>query len=398
MNNLNINLLKKLIDDVELKEYKGFDPYDIKGSKFYSKNFYSNSILPKIKRKTLDILEIFFPYFLRKYFKIEKKENAKAMGLFLLTYINLYRIDKEKKYLDKIENITKWLIKNSNKEYKGLSWGYPFDWNSIIFIEKHTPSSIASVTIGEAFIEIYKTTENKKYLEYVEKISEFMIEELNIFFKNENEICFSYTPIDNFQVHNINLLDAAFLIEAGDLLNRSDLIEYGKKATNFSISEQNKDGSIFYWSKEQNKNSPNHLDLYHSGFEIRALYRISKVLKKEKYTRAFIKYKDFFLKNYFEQKDIKITPNSVYPIDIHGCAEAINCISSIDEKKEYRNYADKALSFTMNNMYYKNNFIYKIIKVKGIKKKIKISYIRWGDAWMLKALSEYIFRYGKEQK
>lgn len=392
-----MKILNELLLAVEKEDYSGYDPYDIKGTSCYSKNFYNKNLISKIKRKILDNIELLFPYYLRKLFKIPKRKNAKAMGLFLMTYNNLYKIEKKEKYIDKIEYITKCLLNHSNNNYEGLCWGYPFDWNSVIFIPKNTPSSIASVTIGEAFIKLYNTTKNEKFLKYAEKISRFMINDLNIYHKNENEICFSYTPLDNFQVHNVNLLNAAFLLELGEILNRNDLIEYGKKAANFSISEQNDDGSIFYWSKEQNQNSPNHLDLYHSGFEIRALYRISKVLKEEKYTKAYRKYKDFFLKNFFESKDLKITPKSKYPIDIHGCAEAINCISSIDDNKEYKTYADNALSFTLNNMYYKNKFIYKIIKIKGIKKKIKISYIRWGDAWMLKALSEYILRYGDKE-
>ena len=55
-----------------------------------------------------------------------------------------------------------------------------------------------------------------------------------------------------------------------------------------------------------------------------------------------------------------------------------------------------ALEFTLKNLFYKGQFIYKIIKKGKIKKKIKISYMRWGDAWMAKALSEYIYRYYKE--
>jgi len=173
-------------------------------------------------------------------------------------------------------------------------------------------------------------------------------------------------------------------------------MDYGKKAANFSTSEQNEDGSIYYWSRVQNKYNPNHLDIYHSGFEIRSLHRIQRVLNESRYEKAFEQYKKFYLRNYFEKGQIKIRPDTIYPIDIHGCAEAINCISSIDENKEYKNYADMALEFTLKNLFYNGQFIYKIIKKGKIKKKIKISYMRWGDAWMAKALSEYIYRYYKE--
>lgn len=391
-----LKILKELLRKIENENYNGYDPYDIKGTKLYSRNFYTNNFSAKVKRKILDIIDILAPKLARKVMRIKKEKNAKAMGLFLMTYLNMYEVEHDQNYLEKIEYITDWLISNSNRNYKGLSWGYPFNWNSVIYIPKNTPSSIASVTIGEAFLKIYNVTKNDKFLNYAEEISKFLLSELNIYYRNYNELCFSYTPLDEFQVNNINLLNAAFLLELGTVLKNDNLINVGKKAANFSISEQNEDGSIYYWSKKQNKYNPNHLDIYHSGFEIRALYRIKNILKEQAYQTAFEKYRNFFFRNYFEKNQIKIRPDSIYPIDIHGCAEAINCVSFIDENKKYKKYADIALDFTFKNMYYKNYFIYKIIKIKRIKKRIKISYIRWGDAWMAKALSEYIYRYYKE--
>jgi len=193
-----LKILKELLRKIENENYNGYDPYDIKGTKLYSRNFYTNNFSAKVKRKILDIIDILAPKLARKVMRIKKEKNAKAMGLFLMTYLNMYEVEHDQNYLRKIEYITDWLINNSNRNYKELSWGYPFNWNSVIYIPKNTPSSIASVTIGEAFLKIYNVTKNDKFLNYAEEISKFLLSELNIYYRNYNELCFIYTPLDEF--------------------------------------------------------------------------------------------------------------------------------------------------------------------------------------------------------
>jgi hypothetical protein len=67
---------------------------------------------------------------------------------------------------------------------------------------------------------------------------------------------------------------AEFLIKVGKEISDEQFIELGSKAVNYALSEQNKDGSICYWGKDQDNQC--HIDHYHSGFEIRCLYSIWK--------------------------------------------------------------------------------------------------------------------------
>ena len=82
--------------------------------------------------------------------------------------------------------------------------------------------------------------------------------------------------------------------------------------------------------------------------------------------------------------------SAIYPINIHSCAEAILCNSMLrDTFSETCEYLRNTLNWTLHNMQHKEGwFIYMIIKIKGIKRKVKIPYIRWGQAWMLNALSK----------
>lgn len=379
----------KLNNWIQLNGYTGWDPYDVKGMLWYTRLYYSNYKIIRLFTKIVDLATMVFPNLSRKILKIKKQVNPKAMGLLLSSYVNLYEIEGDDKYLTYSFEIAKWLEQNANRNYKGISWGYPFNWNSVIYIPKDTPSAIASVTVGDGFFELYKITGEEKYLRICNDICIFLLKELNIYRDSNDLICFSYTPIDNFQVHNINLLVAQFLVKVGLELKLYEYIKFGEMAAQFSINQQNKDGSIFYWSKSQDSNNSKHLDIYHSGFEIRALFGLYELTGKEIYKKAYSSYLEFFINNYFDSESIKIKPNKKNPIDIHACAEAIYCLSIVSNKNmQVDKKLNDILMYTIEKFQTKSGwFIYRKYSDKF---EIKFPYLRWGQAWMMKALSEYL--------
>lgn len=145
---------------------------------------------------------------------------------------------------------------------------------------------------------------------------------------------------------------------------------------------------IYYWGKDQENRY--YVDHYHSGFEIRSLYSIWKLTDNEDVYKALKLYYKFYLKNLFtDEKTPKMTPKSKYPINIHSCAEAILCTSMlIKDFPQGKEYLINSLKWTVENMQTKEGwFIYMIRDIKGLKWKIKIPYIRWGQAWMLRGFT-----------
>jgi len=369
--------------------WRGYDPYDLKGHSFFIRFTKQNSyFFLKTMIKGLREIELFAPLLLRKFFRIEKMINAKAMGLFAEAYLDLYKATQKETYLTKAKDALDWLNTNYRKEYSGMCWGYPFDWQSKVFIPKGTPSSVVSSTVGKAFWVFYKLAGDKKYLDVCKSICKFFVNGLNIDEIDYDKVCFSYTPIDNFHVNNSNLSVAEFLILVGKEIDDKKFIDYGLKATNYTLNEQNEDGSICYWGKDQHKNC--HIDHYHSGFEIRSLYSIWKLTGNEDVHKALENYYGFYLKYLFTDTKIpKMTPKSTYPINIHSCAEAILCNSLlIKDFPEGEQYLVNSLKWTIENMQTKEGwFIYMIRHIKGLKWEVKIPYIRWGQAWMLRGLA-----------
>ena len=384
-----IHSIQKLDNWLEKNGWAGYDPYDIKGHPMFLRLQQLQdkaSFVDKVKRKLFFSVQSLFPMTSRKLFGIKKQVNAKAMGLFASAYINLYRAEKREQYLEKAKQCMDWLLKNPSKGYSGLCWGYPFDWQSRVFIPKGTPSGVVSSICGHAFGEFYQLTQEEQYLEICKSICQFYLNDLNIDKVDDKRICFSYTPVDRFHVHNANLFIADFLIRIGYETNNSDFVDLGLKALNYTLAEQNPDDSFYYWGPPDTLLF--HIDHYHTGFVLRALYGIYKVTKDKQLFPKIEKCYHHYLENLFENNMIpKLKPDSKYPTNIHSCAEAILCLSTLSEDfPEGLETLKKTTTWTIQNMQDKKGYFYYMMHPN---RTIKIPYIRWAQAWMLNALSTY---------
>ena len=122
------------------------------------------------------------------------------------------------------------------------------------------------------------------------------------------------------------------------------------------------------------------MDNFHTGFILDSLANYERYTKDKTYNEVFEKGLKYYKKNLFEGNIIpKYYNNSLYPIDIHSCAQAIITLSKFDKET-----ALKITDWTIKNMQKKDgSFIYRVYRTH----KLKHSFTRWGQAWMLYALS-----------
>jgi hypothetical protein len=247
-----INSFEKLESWILENERYGYDPYDFIGSNWTKYVFGKNSkSLIRIKtRKAFKRLGDRYPKILRKIFLTKKTINPKGLGLIANAYILNYERTQDNQYLAKAEDILEWLSKNYSNEFKGKSWGYPFNWYSRIYIPKYTPSSVVTGTIADAYFKHYYLTKSSESKKILDDIYLFFLSELKRFTNKKGDICFSYTPIDDFRVHNASLFTAAFLSQYYMLTNKDESKKLAISALNYVLNEQNADGSFCYWSEE----------------------------------------------------------------------------------------------------------------------------------------------------
>lgn len=392
--------LKKLVDWLQENGQKGYDPYDVRGCPLFLHPPFIQKPFVDLLNRGIKYSDIFFPIFLRRILRIKKERNSKAVGLFTKSYLDLYRITKECKYLEEVRESLSWLERNATRGYKGLCWGYPFDWQWLHFIPKGTPSGVVTSVVGKAFFDYYLFTHDKKYIDYCRSICNFFLHDLNIDIIASDKICFSYTPLDRAYVLNANLFVAEFLIRIGRATKNQIYIKYGHKALNYILSEQNDDGSFYYYGRKNQtlyqlpEDVLKRIDNYHTGFILRNLYSIYCMTYDDRLFLSIKQCLHHYLKNLFEDKTIpKIMPEYIYPVNIHSCAEAILCLSTLlEDFSEGAETLKNVTLWTINEMQTsKGWFIYMIKEKMGLKWKIKIPFIRWGQAWMLRALSNYYF-------
>ena len=270
-----------------------------------------------------------------------------------------------------------------------MGWGYPFDWQSSILIPANTPNGVVTTAVGEALWQHYLLKRDKKYLDHCLEVAGFLYA-LPFDNLDENKICYSYTPLFINHVHNLNLFVAEFLIKTGMEIKKSDWIEAGNRAVNYTISDQRKDGSFDYNGPPEKPQ--NFVDHYHTGFVLRMLYSIWKLTGREDVFQSLEKGLNYYTTNFFVDDRIpKLLAHRKYRIDIHSCAEAIHCLSeSSSQFPQHLHLARNVMTWTLEKLQDNSgNFYYGFLKSRftGRVYRSKIPYIRWSQAWMLLALS-----------
>lgn len=381
------NILVGLERYVREKGYHGYDPYDALNSK------YIRLLNNKFAYLAFTQLFVYSPLNLRSLFKIERGINPKAMGLFLQAYCGMYRTNLiGKKFFESIYyQLVNLLIKSSSKGYSGHCWGFNFDWQDLTrYSKKGLPTIVITSYVGNAFLDLYDITLNKEYLEIAESCCDFILNDLNIT-EEDSGICFSYTTIDQNVVHNANLLGAALLARVHSLNKCQNLLKYSEKAFDFSISYQKENGA---WAYSRNIGEERNQIDFHQGFILESIMNFIKYVNplEDKYKISLIKGAQFYMETQFDKSGSSLwrLPKR-WPIDIHHQAQGIiTCckLFNLTKNEIYINFAHNILIWTNSNMLSKEGY-YFFQKWPFFLN--KIDYIRWGQAWMMLALTEFIY-------
>jgi len=375
----------KLVQYCESESFKGYDPYDgLNSTLFRSIPFISGNQLARLvwiqafKRSPLN---------LRSLSGIKKEYNPKALGLFLSGYCNLYRRGPEEEYLKKIWFFTERLQDLVNKEWSNACWGYNFDWQAKAFFQpKHTPTIVATTFIGNALLDAYEITRDEQLLRIARSSCDFILKDLNRFDDGNGNFAFSYSPLDNSVVFNASFLGSRLLARVSTFTNETELLDAARKSVMFCCSHQRPDGSWSYGTADFHQ----WVDNFHTGYNLECLADYMKFSGDNTLERHLSNGFEYYFKTFFTEEGIpKYYNNSVYPIDIHAPAQLVITLSRLNKFRDYNDLVDKVLNWTIDNMQdEKGYFYYQINKFFTS----RISYMRWSQAWMFYALSEYLLQ------
>jgi len=383
------NSLSRLNSYCKNHNWVGFDPFDGLNSRvFQACPFFKNHKLCRLvflqlnKKSSVNF---------RPFLNIKKGRNPKAIGLFLSGMVKLYRKEKKKEYMDLIEQFVKWLKEDSSPGYSGNCWGYNFDWQSrAFFLPKGTPTVVNTSFIGRAFLDAYEVLGNEEYLEIARSACDFILNDLNRVEEN-GSICFSYSPLDQYFVHNATVLASSLLSLLYAKTGEKGLRETARKSVQYVINHQQDNGGWFYGESKTAMGVG--IDNFHTGFVLESLKIFTESTGDENYVDGLRKGLIFYQDNFFlKHGEPKYYFNKIYPLDIHSAAQAVVTLSQLKKYGADMELCKKVLNWMITNMQDKKGYFY---YQKRRFCKIKIPYMRWSQAWAFLALSTYLLSHEK---
>lgn len=377
--------LYKLITYCEKEEYKGYDPYDVQNSFLpISKlpHFFLFAITQANKRSPLNF---------RPLLAIGKNYHTKAMGLFLSGYCNLFKITNDKRFFDKTNYFLNWLEHNSAKFCENICWGFDYDYASRKEnIKKGFPTVVHHSYVLRALYEYWLLTGSKIIFEMIDKSKYFILNDVPINTYDEG-ICFGYHPRSVGCCYNASLHAAECLAIIDKINNKNDYFELIKKAVAYVVYRQKSTG-VWYYSHGLNPEKENKQIDFHQGFILDCLRSINQLTGHKLASlinpalQAGLEF--YYSKQFDEHGQSLFRYPKKYPTDIHNQAQGIITFSKFsDYDQRYKKMAESILIWTIQNMQDpKEYFHYQ--KYRYFTN--KIPHIRWSQAWMFLAITEYL--------
>jgi hypothetical protein len=392
--------IDRLVNWLERNGWSGWDPYDLWDHRLGLWALAGGSFPRRAVASALSRLDVLFPLGLRRLVGARPEVNAKAMGLFAAAFLDLESMEGAPRRLrgaPAADQCFDWLESHRVTSGQGTGWGYPFDWRARVLIPRNTPNVVTSAFVGDAYWLRYRRRGDPAALRRCEEVCRFILDSLNRSVPEaDGAFCFSYTPVDRFQVHNANLLAAEFLVRIGGEVRREEWMQTGLDAARFALRELREDGTLNYWSAAQSSGLQQ--DLYHSGFEIRMLDSIARCTGREEFRRAADRYFETWLRKYFAIDGTPLmSPARPGTVEVHSCAEALLCAAQLAGRPglavaDLPSHLARSLSAAARYLWVSTTreagyFASASRRSFGFRLRTTVPFIRWGQAWMLRAMA-----------
>jgi len=359
-------------------DWAGYDPYDALNSRVFRALPFLDFRLARlvltqgVKRS---------PVNLRPLLLVPRTPNPKGIALFLTSAVKLAR-GAAPEASELIRPLAEKLLSLRSPEWEQACWGYNFDWQQrFALVPKGSPNIICTSFSGNALLDASEWAQESSWTESALSAADFVFEN---FFSRESggRSCFRYTLVGRDEVHNANLLGAAYLCRVSRITGDPKYIEAALEAARFSVARQRDDGSWPYGEAPTQQ----WIDNFHTGFNLVALRRIREFAGTAEFDAAIRKGLDFFKAHFFRDDGApKYFHDAVYPIDIHSAAQSIITLAEFsDSGADNLALARKVLEWTLRNMRSPKGYFYFQRRPRST---VRTPFMRWSQAWTLLALA-----------
>lgn len=382
---------RKLLAYCRENDWSGYDPYDALNSRWVERVPVFQSRIPAL---VLTQLLKRSPINVRGLLAIPKTQNAKAMGLFVSSLLRAPALagDQADNLIEQLTTILRALRSPGSRYW---CWGYSFPWRGRnMLVPKSAPNLVCTQFAAVAFLDRYERSRNADDLSIAVSAAEFILDEL-YWSDGESVAGFSYPlPSIRNQVHNANLLASSFLCRIFRHTGRRDFLEPALKVARQSAGMQLRDGSWPYGESPTQK----WVDNFHTGYNLCALQSIACDAQTEEFDACIRRGFAFYRSHFFREDGApRYFHNRTYPIDIHCVAQSLITLAAFSNlQPDNLKIMESLFRWTMKNMWDERGFFYyRVLPWKTI----RTPYMRWSQAWMLRALSEVMWlQQGREHQ
>jgi len=328
-----------------------------------------------------------FPTNIRPVLLVPKTYNPKGLALFAQAWLDRFRVDQKRSSLENAERLLALLMHlRSPGSWGGYCWGYHYPWQDPgFYAPTNTPNAVVTAFVCEAFLDAYRVTGRRDYLETVGAALGFFFQDLKVLKDTPDELCLGYMPLPmTMRVMDVSILIAAVTAQHAALANDESRRRDACRLANYVVQRQTAEGAWFYTDPPSDSRIRH--DNYHTGFILDALCRLMGATHDHRWQQIYWRGLDFYAKRLFNIDGSPRWMSDVdYPHDIHGAAQGI--LTFARHRDRYPGLAERTVRWTLERMYHpEGRFYYQ--ETRRFKKRFTL--LRWCNAWTARAFSSYL--------
>ncbi len=318
---------------------------------------------------------------LRKWLKVPPSHNPKALALILSAFCDLGR--SRWFCRNHAEGVRKLLLDLRSPREDEFCWGY--DWHYVSLrgarMPAFSPNSVVTVFCAHALLDFADVHHDQESRAIALSAANWLANRLNRSIDTAEQLCLSYTPEDHTRIfNNTALAGALFARIAGH--EPSHFRQTAHRIMEYLVRGQAEDGSWTYGAAR----SQQWIDSFHTGYNLCALLEYEQHTGDAAYSRALARGYDFYIRHFFRSDGApRYFYDRTHPIDIHACSQAILtfcAFAAVDPEALSR--AQHTARWTIEHLRNKDgSFGYQLHRFRAD----RTPYIRWSQAWMLRALA-----------
>ncbi|PYS92701.1 MAG: hypothetical protein DMF64_08480 [Acidobacteria bacterium] len=215
------------------RNFAGHDPFDALNSRLFQATPLRHSRLARLAWTQLGKRA---PINLRPFLLVPHEQNAKGLALFALAALARFRTTRTQEDEQTARALLSDLLAHALDGYHGAAWGYNFDWQGRAFYApRGTPTIVPTAFAARALIAASDAFKDEAYLHVARSTCDFIRRDLHRSVERTDEVCFSYTPLDETRVFNASLLAAETLACVGARTKETKLVELALHATRYVV-------------------------------------------------------------------------------------------------------------------------------------------------------------------